>query len=204
MTETYRPVTTSIAVLGTLADIHREPIPYDLGALVALVRQIQPDLLCLDLTPEQWRDQAFADLPPEYREALLPLARLGDMVVVPIAGDCPPPEPSVMGWRAGILRWAIGGLAALHRSAPDPTSANQGWRHDLANLLYAVIGRLAGPGLRQEWRNHIVHLTQQVLTTARRDPGCRILVAVNVRYCHHIRHALQGQPAVRVVSFSEL
>lgn len=39
MTETYRPVTTSIAVLGTLADIHREPIPYDLGALVALVRR---------------------------------------------------------------------------------------------------------------------------------------------------------------------
>lgn len=204
MTETQRPMNTSIAVLGTLADFHRQPIPYNLGALVALVRRIQPDLLCLDLTPEQWRDQAFADLPPEYREALLPLALQSDIVVVPIAGECPPPEPSAAGWRAGVLRWTMAGLGALYRSAPDPTSANQGWRHELANGLYAVIGRLAGPGLRQDWRNHIAHLTQQVLATARRDPGSRILVAVNVRYCHPIRHALQGQPAVRVVSFSEL
>ena len=153
---------TSIAVLGTLADFHRQPIPYNLGALMALVRRIQPDLLCLDLTPEQWRDQAFADLPPEYREALLPLARQSDIVVIPIAGDCPPPEPNATGWRAGVLRWAMAGLAIRYRSAPDPTSANRGWRHDLANGLYEVIGRLAGSGLREDWRNHIAHLTQQV------------------------------------------
>ena len=195
---------TTIAVLGTLADFHREPIPYNLGALVQLVRRIRPDLLCLDLTPEQWRARAFADLPPEYREALLPLADQTDIVVVPIAGACPPPEPAAPGWRGRVIRWAWSGLATLHRSAPGPAGANQGWRHEAANWLYTLIGWLAGPDLRRDWKNHIDHLTRQVLEAARRDPGCRILVAVNVRYCHHIRHALHGQPDVRLVDFSEL
>jgi len=195
---------TMIAVLGTLADFHREPIPYNLGALVQLVRRIQPDLLCLDLTPEQWRTRTFADLPPEYREALLPLAHQTDIVVVPIAGECPPPEPAAPGWRGQVIRWARSGLAALHRSAPGPAAANQGWRHEAANWLYALIGWLAGPELQRDWKNHIDQLTRQVLETARRDPGRRILVAVNVRYCHHIRHALHGRPELRVVDLSEL
>ncbi len=195
---------TTIAVLGTLADFHREPIPYSLRALVQLVSRLHPDLLCLDLTPEQWRTREFANLPPEYREALLPLAHQTDIVVVPIAGECPPPEPSAPGWRGQVMRWAKGGLAAIHRSAPGPAAANQGWRHELANSLYTVIGWLAGPDLQRDWMNHIDHLTQQVLETARRDPGSRILVAVNVRYCHHIRHALRGRPELQVVDFSEL
>lgn len=196
--------TTTIAVLGTLADFHREPIPYSLGALIELVRRIQPDLLCLDLTPEQWRARDFTDLPPEYREALLPLAHQTDIVVVPIAGECPPPEPAAPGWRGRAIQWARHGLAALHRNAPGPAAANQGWRHEAANGLYTLIGWLAGPELQRDWKNHIDHLIAEVLAVTRRDPGRRLLVAVNVRYCHHIRHALRGQPDVRVVDFSEL
>ena len=60
---------TTVAVLGTLAEFHSEPIPYDLAALVKLVSDIQPDLLCLDMTEEQWRTQDFGGLPPEYRKA---------------------------------------------------------------------------------------------------------------------------------------
>ena len=75
---------TTIAVLGTLAEFHREPIPYNLTALVHLVADIHPDLLCLDMTTEQWQQQDFATLPPEYQEALLPLAEQTDIVVVPL------------------------------------------------------------------------------------------------------------------------
>ena len=39
---------------------------------------------------------------------------------------------------------------------------------------------------------------------ARRDPGRRILVVVNVRHCHHLRPALSDFPDLEVVPFSEL
>jgi hypothetical protein len=58
-----------VAVLGTLAEFHREPIPYDMSVLLELVAEINPDLLCLDMTPEQWHESDFEGLPPEYQEA---------------------------------------------------------------------------------------------------------------------------------------
>jgi uncharacterized protein len=50
------------------------------------VRDIQPDLLCLDILPEQWERRDFSALPPRYRQALLPLAEQSDIVIVPVGG----------------------------------------------------------------------------------------------------------------------
>ncbi|HKZ82163.1 MAG TPA: hypothetical protein VJ793_00735 [Anaerolineae bacterium] len=198
------PAYTPVAVLGTLAEFHREPIPYDLRALVRLVTDLRPDLLCLDITPKQWQQRDFSDLPPEYRDALLPLAHQTDIVVVPIGEDHPFQEPAPPGWQGRMIavfrRW----LAHLQRTAPDPAAINEGWRHHVADFLYRLMAWLAGGAAQRTWRAHTAHLTQQVLAIARRDPGCRILVVVNVRHCHHIRPALAKYSDIRVVKYSQL
>ncbi|MCG3212532.1 MAG: hypothetical protein FOGNACKC_06202 [Anaerolineae bacterium] len=193
-----------IAVLGTLAEFHREPIPFDLAALVQLVDDLAPDFLCLELTPQRWQQQDFSDLPPEFGEALLPLAYQTDMVVVPIAEADPPAEPTASGWRGWLIERLRWGLALIVRSAPDATAMNQGWRHDWANMLYSAIARLAGGGIEQQWHAHQQHMMAQVANLARRDPGRRILVVVNVRHCHHLRPALSRNSELEVVPFSEL
>ena len=195
---------TPIAVLGTLAEFHREPIPYNLGALVKLVTDLRPDLLCLDMTPDQWQQHKFDELPPEYREALLPLAHQTDIVVVPIAGDQPLEEPTAVGWRGKVIALLRCWLADLQRTAPGPAAINEGWRHHLADGLYSLIAWLAGGGARRAWQAHTAYLTQQILEVVRRDPGCRVLVVVNVRHCHHIRPALAQYPEVQVVKYSQL
>lgn len=194
---------TRVAVIGTLAEFHREPIPYDLGALVRLVSDLRPDLLCLDLTSDQWQRRAFGDLPPEYRDALLPLARQTDIVVVPIAGEHPPAESVASGWRGAVIAVLRRWLASLHRSSP-PAAVIEGPRHHIADLLYELMARLAGPETYRAWKVHTDHLTMQVLEVVRRDPGRRVLVAVNLRHCHHIRPALKMHPEIRVVSYSQL
>ena len=198
------PAHTPVAVLGTLAEFHREPIPYDLGALVRLVNELRPDLLCLDMTLDQWQRHDFADLPPEYREALLPLAHQTDIVVVPIGGKQPLEEPTASGWRGRTITVLRRWLAGLQRTAPGPAAINEGWRHHLADALYSTIAWLAGGDVRRAWHAHTAHLTQQVLEVVRRDPGCRVLVVVNVRYCHHIRPALRKHPEIDVVSYLHL
>jgi len=194
---------TPVAVIGTLAEFHREPIPYDLGALVRLVDDLRPDLLCLDLTLDQWRRRDFGGLPPEYRDALIPLAHQTDIVVVPIAGSHPPAEPTASGWRgkaiAVLRRW----LASLQRTSP-PAAVIEGARHHLADLLYTIMGWLAGRETFHAWHAYTDYLAGQVLDVVRRDPGRRVLVAVNLRHCHHIRPALKRHPEVRVVPYSEL
>lgn len=195
---------TPVAVLGTLAEFHKEPIPYDLNALVRLVSKLHPDLLCLDMTPEQWQQRDFGGLPPEYREALLPLAYQTDIVIAPIAGEHPPEEPSAPGWRGEVITFLRRWLATLQRTAPGPDAVNQGLRHHMADLLYSLGTWLAGPATRQELRDHTRRLTQAVLELAGRDPGARILVVVNVRHCHLIRAALRKYPEIQVVKYSDL
>jgi hypothetical protein len=193
-----------VAVLGTLAEFHYEPIPFDLAALVRLVDDLDPDFLCLEISPRRWQQQAFSDLPPEFGRALLPLAYQTDMVVVPIAETDPPAEPAAPGWRGRLIQRLRRGLALIVRNAPDAAAMNRGWRHDLANLLYHLIALLAGRQLEQAWDIHRQHMTEQVANLARRDPGRRILVVVNVRHCHHLRPALHRYPDIQVVPFSEL
>jgi hypothetical protein len=195
---------TPVAVLGTLAEFHREPIPYDLKALVRLVTDIQPDLLCLDITPEQWRQRDFADLPPEYADALLPLALQTDIVVVPIADEVPPTEPSAPGWRGKVIRRLRSWLADLQRRAPGPDAINQGPRHEIANLLYHLITVLAGRDGERLPQVHADHLTEQVWELVRREVGRRILVVVNVRYCHLIRAHLAEHPEIEIRGYARL
>ncbi len=195
---------TRVAVLGTLAEFHREPIPYDLAALVRFVSSLQPDLLCLDMTPEQWRRGDFGGLPPEYREALLPLAAQSDIVVVPVAEDNPPAEPTAPGWRGAVIRLLRRWLASVQRTAPGPAALNEGARHHVADLLYSLIGALAGGETLAAWRAHTGHLVKRVVDMARRDPGRRVLVVLNVRHCHIVRPALRRYQDLQVVRYSEL
>jgi hypothetical protein len=195
---------TRIAVLGTLAEFHREPIPYDMSALLELVVDISPDLLCLDMTQEQWLSGLFTDLPPEYREALLPLAHQTDIVVVPIGGGHPPVKPEAGGWRGKAIEWLRGQIGSLQRAAPSPDAINQGWRHHAANWLYSATRRLAGIKASKAIRKHTDHLTEEALNVARRDPNARMLVVVNVQYCHIIRERLRAYKDMEVLSYTDL
>ncbi len=201
---TSKTAETPVAVLGTLAEFHREPIPYDLDALVRLVAQIQPDLLCLDMTPEQWRGRDFGGLPPEYQSALLPLAHQTDIVVVAVAGEHPPAEADGPGWRGKVIHFLRGRLALLQRGTNGAEAINQGFPHLAANVIYGMAEWLAGQDTIDAWKAHTDHLIQAVRAAAQHDPGARMLVVVNVRHCHHIRRELKKYPEIRVVNFQDL
>jgi hypothetical protein len=195
---------TTIAVLGTLAEFHREPIPFDLAALLRLVTDINPDFLCLDITPQQWHEQAFAELPPEYSEALLPLAQRTDMVVAPVGDERPLPPPPLSGWRAVFLSFLRHMLGVLQRNSPGPDSVNQGVRHLLADGTYFVVDLLEGRGRRLRQQQRVAAIARRVYEVAHRDPGRRILVVLNVQYCHHVRQQLRQLPDIDVVSYTNL
>lgn len=195
---------TRVAVLGTLAEFHHEPIPYDMSALVDLVAEINPDLLCLDITPEQWHKQSFGNLPPEYQEALLPLAHQTDIVVAPIGGGQALPKPQADGWRGKAIKRLRNWIATLQRTASGPDAINQGWRHHLANYLYAAIRWFSVGEVEKATREHTDHLTHAVLQVARRDPDARVLVVVNVQYCHIIRGRLRTYDDVEVAVYTAL
>jgi len=195
---------TRIAVLGTLAEFHEAPIPYDLASLVALVAQINPDLLCLDISMEQWQQGKFDSLPSEYKDALLPLAHQTDIVVVPIGGEQTMPKAAASGWRGALIGWLRQAITWLQAGVSGPDALNQGWRHDVGNMLYDLTRRLAGHGGEHAYHAHIEQVSQAALHAAANNPGSRILVVTNIQYCHHIRPLLRQQPDVVETAYTNL
>ena len=80
--------------------------------------KLQPDLLCIDITEEQWDAGEFVDLPPEYQLGLIPLANQSDIVIVPIGESQYPVEYVLSGWRATLIGWLREWLGKLQRRAP--------------------------------------------------------------------------------------
>ncbi|MEK7311466.1 MAG: hypothetical protein AAB382_05820, partial [Chloroflexota bacterium] len=76
---------TRLAILGTLSDLHRQPIAYDLNCLRSLVADLAPDLLCAEITREAWEGGDFSSATVEVREALAPVGAATDIVIVPVA-----------------------------------------------------------------------------------------------------------------------
>lgn len=195
---------TRVAVLGTVAEFHEEAIPFDMSGLFELVANINPDLLCLDITPQQWRRRDFDNLPSNYRDALLPLARQTDIVVVPVGGETDWPVETMAGWRLRVVQRLRSWIRTIQRKAPGPEALNRGWRHDLVNALYFVTRRLANSDRGGGTGTHARNLTEQILAVSHRDPSARLLVVVNVQYCHLIRQLLHKHHEVSVTGFSEL
>ena len=195
---------TRVAVLGTLAEFHNEAIPFEISSLLELVANINPDLLCLDITLNQWRERDFDNLPPQYREALLPLASQTDIVVAPIGAEKPPTREVSGAWRRKAITWLRSWIASIQRKAPSPDATNQGWRHDLSNYLYKTIRALSAGPRKREVADYVDHLVYKVLEVSRRDPGTRVLVVINVQYCHIVRQRLREYRDVKVANYRDL
>ena len=76
---------TRLAILGTISDLHREPLAYDLNCLRSLVADLAPDLLCAEITREAWEGGDLSSATVEVREALAPVGAATDIVIVPVA-----------------------------------------------------------------------------------------------------------------------
>lgn len=199
-----------VAIVGTLAEFRPEPVAYDFSELVRFVAAIGPDLLCLDMTLDQWLRRDFGGLPPEYRDALLPLASQTDIVVVPIGdgGETARPgegnDTSPTGVRGRLHRRLRATVARIQRGAHSPVAVGEGLRHVLAETLLYLVDRVEKSPARETAATHREALVERIVELARRDPDRRILVVVNARHCHRLRWALRSRPEVAPVRYSNL
>src|SRR3972149_5552161 len=80
---------TRLAILGTMSDLHRQPIAYDLDCLRKVVSDLAPDLLCAEITVDAWEREDFSRASIEVRDALAPVIASTDIVLIPVT---PTPE----------------------------------------------------------------------------------------------------------------
>jgi hypothetical protein len=202
-------VRSRVAVLGTLAELHQEPIKYNLQTLRRLVKDVQPDLLCAEIHPDDWKESDPSRMLPEYREALVPLSRRTDIIIVPVSGSqewelIVPKGGRLLGLRTLIVRLLNGQLRLMQRLANGPRTINSGLFGWLCDGMCTLTAWVCGPQAQKAWDKANQATLKNIITTIQRDPGRRVLVTVDCRRRHRLEQALRRVPDVELVDYRHL
>lgn len=74
----------NVVVIGTAYQWHLYSPMYSLEILVDLVKKTNPDIICVEFSPEQLENTAAGDAKPEYPRAIIPFAREQGITIVPL------------------------------------------------------------------------------------------------------------------------
>lgn len=198
---------TRLALLATLSELHQQPIAYDLQCLRDLVTELAPDLLCAEITRDMWEGGDLSAAAIEVREALAPIIASTDTVLVPVAPsaerfhDFAPDE----GWRHNLVRTYDRVLRWGQYRANSPEAVNGALFEAFCHPLCVLTEMTWTAEKRAAWTAQNRQIAQNVLHAVRRDPGRRVLLAVQCQRIHKLEPLLKaGRERVNVVPYQTL
>ena len=201
------PSRTRLAILGTISDLHRQLLPYDLACLRQIVTEQAPDLLCAEITTADWEQGNLAAAELEVCEALAPVAAFTDIVLVPVApSEKQYPEfASPTGWRQRATPYGIRAIRWGQQQAATPEAVNGlvfgAFCHTICTLTEATWTGAE----RAAWEDQNQAMAQNILQVVRHDPGRRVLVVVQCQRMHRLVPLLKGHAAeLEVVPYQQL
>jgi len=196
---------TRIALLGTLSDLHKQPIRYDLAELAHIIAETQPDLLGVEVEREEFERDDLSRASIEVREALIPLARRSDTVIVPIgAGSQDELRAAGDGIGAVLIRMLDAALAAVQKTANDARRVNSALVSHTCGLICHLEEYTCGERGRRAWTKTNEKMLTNIAAIAERDPLTRILVAVQCRRKHWLEPKLRRRSDIELVNYWEL
>jgi hypothetical protein len=198
---------TRLAILGTMSDLHRQPISYGLDCLQKIIADVSPDLLCAEIIMEDWERQDFSRAAVEVREALAPVIASTDIVLIPVAptleryADFTPDS----GWR----RHLVGTFDRLLRwgqiQADDAMTVNGPWFRVFCHTVCWVTESLWNASDRAAWERQNQELAENIVRAVQRDSGQRVLVAVQCQRLHRLIPLLNAHTDLfKIVSYQNL
>jgi len=198
---------TRVAVLGTLSDLHRQPIAYDLNCLRHLVADLAPDLLCAEITREVWEGGDLSTAAVEVRDALAPIVAATDIVLVPVAptaqqfADFTP----IAGWQRDLVQTFDRLLQWGQREAGSPEAVNGVMFGAFCHTLCALTEVMWTAEDRTAWEAQNQQQAANILQAVQRDPGRRVLVAAQCQRMHPLISLLRAHAdALEMVNYQEL
>ncbi|MDT8304925.1 MAG: hypothetical protein RRC07_03220 [Anaerolineae bacterium] len=198
---------TRLALLGTMSDLHGEPVAYDLARLSAIIAGVATDLLCAEITLEQWEGDDLSSAAFEVREALAPVVSATGVVPIPVA-----PSPlrfddfgPARGRRAALVRSFDRLLRWGQRRANTPEAVNGPFFGGFCHTVCYVSERARTAAERAAWREQNVAIATNIIETVRRDPCRRVLVAVQCQRRHRLLPLLRRyDELLEIVGFDRL
>ena len=198
---------TRLAILGTMSDLHRQPVSYDLGCLQKIIADVSPDLLCAEITMEDWEREDFSRTALEVREALAPVIASTDIVLIPVAptleryADFTPDS----GWRRRLVRTFDRLLRWGQIQADDARTVNGPWFGAFCHTICWLTESLWSAKDRAAWEKQNEELVENIIGAVRRDSGRRVLVTVQCQRLHRLLPLLHAHDDLfKIVAYQNL
>lgn len=197
---------TRLALLSTLADMHTQPIRYNLTAMADILARVEPDLLYVEMLQRDWEMGRLDQAPVEVQRSLLALAELSRTVVVPVAPDARQFNDFApkAGWRGRLARQLDRTLRWAQRQA-DSAEAIHAWPFEGVCHTLCHLSELSwDTEARQAWQAQNQALLVNILEAVHHDPGRRVLVAVQCQRIHWLERRLKKMSDLELVDYRDL
>src|SRR5574341_202036 len=198
---------THLAILGTMSDLHRQPISYDIGCLQKIVADVSPDLLCTEITREAWELNDFSGSSLEVREALVPIIASLDIVLIPVA---PSPERYAdfmphSSWRRRLVRTFDRILRWGQIQADDVKTVNGPWFGAFCHTVCWLTEMFWTAKDRAKWERQNQEIVENIVGAVQRDSGRRVLVTVQCQRLHRLIPLLHAHDDLfKIVGYQNL
>lgn len=185
---------TRLALLGTMSDLHKQPIGYDLACLQRIVTELDPDLLCAEVTREAWEQGDISQSSVEIRESLLPIIAITDTVLIPVA---PTPKQFTdfaphVGWRHRLVQVFDRLLRWGQIQANNPDTVNGPWFGAFCHTVCMATELCWSAEQRTAWETQNKQLVENLVRAIQNDTGRRVLVAVQCQRLHRVAALLRS------------
>lgn len=179
---------TRLALLGTMSDLHTQPVSYDLRNLQKIVTDLAPDLLCAEVTKEAWEGGDLSKVSLELRKALAPAVAVTDIVLIPVVpstkqfADFTPLD----GWRRSLIRTFDRILRWGQRKADTAEAINDVWFGFFCHSLCELTEMFWSKQDRAAWEKQNHALVENIINALWNNEGSRVLVAVQCQRLHRL------------------
>ena len=190
-----------------MSDLHRQSISYDLNCLQQIIADVSPDLLCAEITVQDWEQGDFSKAALEVREALAPVIASTDIVMIPVV---PSPKQYTdftpdSGWRRRLVRTFDRLLRWGQIQADDARTVNGPWFGAFCHTVCWVTESLWNASDRGAWERQNQELAENIVRAVQRDSGRRVLVAVQCQRLHRLIPLLNAHSDLfKMVSYQNL
>jgi hypothetical protein len=196
-----------VYVLGTLYKRHENTNAYNLEALKKVIISINPQVLVLDVTPEELRLQKVYPGKIEYTNVIFPLVNSNNYRVYPAEPD--EPEFSTIvnevtkahsdfkknqpSWSRSLEEYNTSLYQLLIHSWKNVADANGKTTDQLLAAKLRLEGEVIGKGQAESWKIWNRHTTDVVLQALKENIGKRTLVITGIENASFIRQNLKNE-----------
>ncbi|WP_426689643.1 hypothetical protein [Rhodanobacter ginsengiterrae] len=207
-----------VAVLVTLHQLHTTTPGYSFDALGRAIEQLQPDVLCVELQPDDLKRRPTEPTKQEYPAVIYPLIDRHHYRVYalepaePVYGEILKPYIQAgQDFSVGkpeqaeaFSRYSDGVYAGLQSYWTSPARVNDEVTDAVLRAKHELQQAMVGEGERVGWERWNHHFLDVILTAAKENPGKRIVVTVGAEHGYWLRGQLARAAGVRLLDASVL